>query len=230
MGMRWKKCEHCGAPIAWMRTAKGKWMPVENITKRITPGTLRNSRQRPYTVIDGRGHVHRGGEITHPDDTDYVVVGWVVHWGRCIIDAKRAKEKREQRTVKRMLTSAAINDNADGIRQLIQQGHDIHAEEDEALYAAVFAGKVRATQALLLAGADPTARDYGFVLVAADKRQDEIGMLLGKYMSKAQKTKAAELLIRKTGSTALGKAYGLIPKLEVEQQSLGLLESYRTGG
>lgn len=75
------KCKLCGAEITWIRTRKGKLMPVNVAPVNVVP--LRHGKR---TYISETGDVFRGDD--KPDQTDLlfdslIVKGYEVHFGTC---------------------------------------------------------------------------------------------------------------------------------------------------
>ncbi len=88
------------------------------------------------------------------------------------------------------LTHAVMSDNANRIHRVLTRGSDLHENDDEALYAAVFHGHLNATRALLSAGASVAARDYEIVQLAVENRHKAILTLILRFMSQEQKDEA----------------------------------------
>ncbi len=71
------KCRGCGAPILWVRTAKGNHMPCEAAPVNFTPDI-----DGPERFLEEGGHVVRGRTV-HNEFLDMRGVGFRPHWQFC---------------------------------------------------------------------------------------------------------------------------------------------------
>ena len=72
-------CKSCGAPIMWLKTDKGKWMPVDIKTEQFYPDPV-----GAKTYIMNDGHTMRGTPA--PKDKEVlpcVASGNVSHFATC---------------------------------------------------------------------------------------------------------------------------------------------------
>ena len=72
--MRSSKCRGCGRPIAFIKTVKGKTMPVDPEAVYFIPA----EKGKKYVMIDGT--VHTGRE---PGDGEEGWIGYISHFATC---------------------------------------------------------------------------------------------------------------------------------------------------
>lgn len=84
------KCKWCGAEIIWVRTRKGKLMPVNSDPIKISP-----ARDGKQTYISEAGDLFRGDEACEDMSIFFYgyVKGYEVHFGTCPNYKKRSKEQ-----------------------------------------------------------------------------------------------------------------------------------------
>jgi hypothetical protein len=76
---RFGKCRSCGAPIMWIRTEKGKMMPVDMETERFYPDPR---GEKLYIMNDG--HTMRGTPAPEGEEIlPCVASGFVSHFATC---------------------------------------------------------------------------------------------------------------------------------------------------
>lgn len=63
-------CKSCGAPIRFVKTPKGKWMPVD--PQRVTTEDIDGD-----TIVTDDGEILKGKEAAS-------TVGYVPHWLTCV--------------------------------------------------------------------------------------------------------------------------------------------------
>lgn len=96
-----RKCDACGAPIVFIKTPGGRWMPCE---KYPVPYQVNEGGSNPDTLVDKTGRTVRG-QITH-GGIGYKMA-YMPHWQYCpganrarkaSRAAKAAAEKRKKET------------------------------------------------------------------------------------------------------------------------------------
>jgi len=79
MQLRTTPCRACGRPITFIRTPRGRYLPVDPdpvLTVRRGPGQV--------TIVTPRGEVIRGYETQEPPDPETGAhAGYVPHWQTC---------------------------------------------------------------------------------------------------------------------------------------------------
>lgn len=83
--MAW--CKYCGARIDWLRTPKGKYMPVE-----YTPVMVMPDRGTEVFVTD-EGEVIRGKRTLPGAAGGGNIAAYVPHWAGCSYRGKGAERK-----------------------------------------------------------------------------------------------------------------------------------------
>lgn len=81
-------CKGCGAPIEWIRTTEGRYMPVDPEPVFIIEGP------GPDSFITDEGEVIRGRAATAEEKNNGLEVAFVTHWKTCpAADSFRRKKK-----------------------------------------------------------------------------------------------------------------------------------------
>lgn len=70
-------CRGCGAEIAFIKTVKGKTMPVDPEARFYIP---EEDGQDVYVTADGR--IARGREVDETHEGD-IALGYISHWATC---------------------------------------------------------------------------------------------------------------------------------------------------
>lgn len=70
-------CKGCGAPLEWIRTKEGRYMPVDPEPVFIIEGT------GPDNFITDEGEVIRGRAATAEEKNNGLEVAFVPHWKTC---------------------------------------------------------------------------------------------------------------------------------------------------
>ena len=73
--MSW--CKYCGARIDWIRTKKGRFMPVEYMPVMVMPG------RGTETFVTDEGEVFQGKQTLPCAVGGGNVAAYIPHWGRC---------------------------------------------------------------------------------------------------------------------------------------------------
>lgn len=85
------KCRGCGAEICFIKTVKGKSIPVDPEPVSFVPGGGPNT----YVIITGE--VKRGRETEHGDENVTTWLGYRSHFANCpAADEFRKKQKSER--------------------------------------------------------------------------------------------------------------------------------------
>lgn len=71
-----KKCRSCGAPIVWIKTTAGKYMPCD-----ATPDYYRITGESDKKIVTPEGEVLTGEVVNNPWDADEY--GYTPHWSTC---------------------------------------------------------------------------------------------------------------------------------------------------
>lgn len=83
-------CRDCGLPIKFVKTPKGKFMPVDPV-----PFYFEADRQGDALLVDHRGNVVRGFIVKPHDSYDPYKIGYRPHWAICGEDKKKKLEQRQ---------------------------------------------------------------------------------------------------------------------------------------
>lgn len=70
-------CRGCGKEIAFIKTVKGKTMPVDPDAVRFIPAGGPNT----YVMMDGS--IQRGRGLKHDDDNEGSMIGYISHFATC---------------------------------------------------------------------------------------------------------------------------------------------------
>lgn len=83
--MAW--CKYCGARIDWIRTPKGKYMPVEYMPVMVMPD------RGEETFVTDEGEVIRGKQTLPGAVGGGNIAAYIPHWAGCSGRKKGAKQK-----------------------------------------------------------------------------------------------------------------------------------------
>lgn len=83
--MAW--CKYCGARIEWIRTLKGKYMPVEYMPVMVMPDCGEE------TFVTDEGEVICGKRTLPSAVGGGNIAAYIPHWGVCSSRRKGAKQK-----------------------------------------------------------------------------------------------------------------------------------------
>ncbi|MFV0414296.1 MAG: hypothetical protein ACK5L3_13700 [Oscillospiraceae bacterium] len=92
--MKQTKCKGCGAPISFIKTAKGKWAPVNP-----RPIYFEPDPHGDIFLLNSRGEYVRGYGVPPHGVYDPHRVGYLPHWKSCPA-ASSFKDKQQEKTAK----------------------------------------------------------------------------------------------------------------------------------
>ena len=86
------QCRGCGKDIAFIKTVKGKSMPVDPESVYFIPGGGPNT----YVMIDGE--IQRGREPRYDEDKAVTAIGYRSHFATCSAAEDFRKKTKSERT------------------------------------------------------------------------------------------------------------------------------------